>query len=46
MSFRSYLQQREESQSLVRVSASISKKYEIAGVLKQLEPRPALFESV
>ena len=46
MSFRSYLKQLEDDHSLVRPSAPISKTYEIAGVLKQLEPRPALFENV
>ena len=46
MSFRSHLKQLEEDHSLVRISAPISKTYEIAGVLKQLEPRPVLFENV
>ena len=46
MSFRRYLKQLEEAQTLVRVSAPISKTYEIAGLLKQLEPRPVLFEKV
>jgi 2,5-furandicarboxylate decarboxylase 1 len=46
MSFRSYLQQLEATGSLVRVTAPISKTYEIAGVLKQLEPRPVLFDNV
>ncbi len=46
MSFRSYLKQLDELGALARVSSSISKTYEIAGVLKQLEPRPVLFENV
>jgi UbiD family decarboxylase len=46
MSFRSYLQQLEEAGSLAHVNAPISRTYEIAGVLKQLEPRPILFEHV
>jgi UbiD family decarboxylase len=46
MSFRSYLQQLEDDRSLIRVTAPISKTYEIASVLKQLEPRPVLFENV
>jgi UbiD family decarboxylase len=46
MSFRSYLQQLEDERSLIRVTAPISKTYEIAGVLKRLEPRPVLFENV
>jgi UbiD family decarboxylase len=46
MSFRSYLQQLEDDHSLVHVTAPISRTYEIAGVLKQLEPRPVLFANV
>jgi 2,5-furandicarboxylate decarboxylase 1 len=46
MSLRSYLQILKERGDLVRVNASISQEYEIAGVLKKLEPRPVLFENV
>jgi 2,5-furandicarboxylate decarboxylase 1 len=46
MSFRSYLKQLKDDHSLVRVTSPISKTYEIAGVLKQLEPQPVLFERV
>lgn len=46
MSFRSYLQQLEDAGVLARVNAPISKTYEIPAVLKQLEPRPVLFENV
>jgi 2,5-furandicarboxylate decarboxylase 1 len=46
MSFRSYLQRLDEHQELVRVQTPVSKKYEIAGVMKKLEPRPVLFEQV
>lgn len=46
MSLRDYLNLLEASGELLHVSAPISKTYEIAGVLKQIEPRPALFDSV
>jgi 2,5-furandicarboxylate decarboxylase 1 len=46
MSLRAYLNKLDERKQLVHVRAPISKTYEIAGVLKQLEPRPALFECV
>jgi UbiD family decarboxylase len=43
---RSYLQQIQDQGELVRVHAPISRDYEIAGVLKKLEPKPVLFENV
>jgi UbiD family decarboxylase len=46
MSFRSYLDQLKAQSGLVPVAQPISKIYEIAGVLKRLEPTPALFENV
>jgi len=46
MPFREYIQRLEEQEKLVRVSKPISKTLEIAGVLKQIEPTPALFEQV
>lgn len=46
MSLRSYLQNLAARGTLQHISAPTSKTYEIAGVLKQLEPRPALFETV
>ncbi len=46
MSLRDYLERLEAEQRLVRVQAEISKDFEIAGVLKKLEPRPMLFENV
>ena len=46
MSLRDYLQRLEDNQHLVKISQPISKTYEIAAVLKQLEPAPVLFESV
>ena len=46
MSLRGYLHQLDRRGDLVHVTTPISKTYEIAGVLKQLEPRPVLFECV
>ncbi len=46
MSFRDYLRRLDARGDLARVKAPISKTYEIAGVLKRIEPRPALFERV
>jgi UbiD family decarboxylase len=46
MSFRSYLQKLDQSGHLIHVTEPISKTYEIAGVLKELEPRPVIFENV
>jgi 2,5-furandicarboxylate decarboxylase 1 len=46
MTLRSFIQQLTDSGELLSLDASISKTYEIAGVLKKLEPRPVLFENV
>ena len=46
MSFRKYLEKLEEQGKLIKVSAPISAEYEIAGLLKKLEPAPVLFENV
>jgi 2,5-furandicarboxylate decarboxylase 1 len=46
MSLRSYLQSLSERRSIIEVGAPISKHYEIAGVLKQLEPHPVMFKRV
>ncbi|MFZ2096643.1 MAG: UbiD family decarboxylase [Anaerolineales bacterium] len=46
MTLRSYLQHLTDSGQLLTVSTPASKSYEIAGMLKQLEPRPVLFEQV
>ena len=46
MSFRDYIEKLDRQGKLVRVSASISSDYEIAGILKKLEPSPVLFENV
>ncbi len=46
MSLRHHLHRLDQRGDLVHVTAPISKTYEIAGVLKQLEPRPVIFECV
>ncbi|MCL4507397.1 MAG: UbiD family decarboxylase [Chloroflexi bacterium] len=46
MSLRDYIRKLDAQGKLAHVSAPISKNYEIAGVLKKLEPRPVLFEHV
>ena len=46
MSLRTYLQKLKKSDELITITEPISKTYEIAAVLKQLEPRPVLFENV
>ena len=46
MSLREYIQRLDDEKRLVKVAAPISRSYEIAGVLKQLEPAPVLFEQV
>ena len=46
MSFRSYILRIEERVNLVTVSEPISTNYEMAGVLKELESVPVLFENV
>ena len=42
MSLRDYIQRLDTRGVLITVTAPISKTYEIAGVLKQLEPKPVL----
>ncbi len=46
MSLRSYLQRLDERHALIEIEAPISKQYEIAAVLKRLEPQPVLFKAV
>lgn len=46
MSLRDYLRRLEERHELVCVHEPILKTYEIAGVLKKLEPTPVLFKAV
>jgi len=46
MSLREYIQRLDEQKKLIQVSKLISKRLEIAGMLKQMEPAPVLFEQV
>lgn len=46
MSLRDYIQRLDAQQRLLHIDQPASKTYEIAGLLKTLEPRTALFESV
>jgi UbiD family decarboxylase len=41
-----YIKELEKAGKLTVIGKPVSKKYEIAGVLKALEPRPAIFESL
>ncbi len=43
---RATLRRLEEEGRLLRLREPVSKTYEIAGILKKLEPRPVLFEQV
>ena len=46
MSYRTYLDKLQSENRLTTVTGPISKTYEVAGVLKQIEPQAALFEIV
>jgi len=46
VSFRKYLNWLESADKLVKVEKGISRRYEIAAVLKELDPQTALFEDV
>ncbi len=46
MTLRDYLKQLDVEGRLIHISEPISKKHEIAAVLKELEPRPVVFENV
>jgi 2,5-furandicarboxylate decarboxylase 1 len=46
MPMREYLTQLDGQGRLIRISEPVSTQYEIAGVLKRLEPAPVLFENV
>jgi UbiD family decarboxylase len=46
MSLRSYHQQLSTSGELLSIDTPVSTIYEMAGILKKLEPRPVLFENV
>jgi anhydromevalonate phosphate decarboxylase len=44
--FREYLEKLDASGALVHVTAPVSKNYQMAGILKRLEPVPVVFENV
>ncbi len=46
MTLREYIQKLQAQNLLAHIAAPISKTYEIAGVLKQIEPQVGLFENV
>ena len=46
MSLRSFLQTLEQRNQLIKINKPVSKTYESAGILKQLEPQPVLFENI
>ena len=46
MTLRSYLQKLTNSGEMLTLDTPVSKTYEMAGILKKLEPRPVLFENV
>ncbi len=46
MTFRSNLKRLTDAGELVTVTVPVSKTYEVAGILKEIEPRPALFTQV
>jgi 2,5-furandicarboxylate decarboxylase 1 len=46
MSLRDHIQSLERDGKLITVHEPVSKKFEMAGILKKLEPQPVLFEQV
>ncbi len=46
MSLREFLTKLEQDDNLIRITKPISKSFEVAGVLKELEPTPVIFENV
>ncbi len=46
MTLRTYIQSLRESGELLVIREPVSTQYEIAALMKQLEPRPVLFENV
>lgn len=46
MTLRNYLTQLEFENQVKHITRPISKTYQVAGVLKQLEPAPVLFETI
>ncbi|MBT3669054.1 MAG: UbiD family decarboxylase [Chloroflexi bacterium] len=46
MTLRTHLDKLEKHEKILKINQPISKDFEIAGVLKELEPRPIIFENV
>src|SRR4030065_1513734 len=46
MTLRSHLQRLADSGDLLTLSAPVSKTYEMAGILKEMEPKPVMFSRV
>ncbi len=46
MTLRAYLQKLSKANQLVSVETSVSTMYEMAGILKGMEPRPVMFKNV
>src|SRR4030042_7140711 len=46
MTLRSHLQKLADSGGLLALTTPVSKTYEMAGILKELEPRPVMFSNV
>jgi 2,5-furandicarboxylate decarboxylase 1 len=46
MSLRSYIEKIKSSQELLSINKPVSTKYQAAGILKKMEPRPILFENI
>jgi len=46
LGFREYLNKIDESRFLKKVDVDVSKKLEISGILKEIEPTPVLFNNV
>ncbi|MFX0009993.1 MAG: hypothetical protein ACFE9R_06740, partial [Candidatus Hermodarchaeota archaeon] len=46
MGFREYLDDIDSKGMLKKVDIEVSKKLEIAGILKQMEPTPIIFNNV
>ncbi len=46
MGFREYIKKLSDEGKLVRVEKEVSKRLEISGILKSIEPKPVIFEKV
>jgi len=46
MAFRNHLEKLEKKNSLIHTESPVSKSFEAAGLLKQLEPLPVFFHQV